>query len=60
MKSKEVTIPVKLKEGNPQNIKLYYRYYGVMTLINNTVITPIEGKRRILQYKKQVVLIWEL
>lgn len=44
MKSKEVTIPVKLKEGNPQNIKLYYRYYGVMTLINNTVITPIEGK----------------
>ena len=26
MKSKEVTIPVKLKEGNPQNIKLYYRY----------------------------------
>lgn len=44
MKSKEITIPVKLKEGNPQNIKLYYRYYGVMTLINNTVITPMEGK----------------
>ena len=32
MKSKEVTIPVKLKEGNPQNIKLYYRYYGVIYL----------------------------
>lgn len=44
MKSKEINISVKLKEGNPQNIKLYYRYYGVMTPINNTVITPIDGK----------------
>lgn len=44
MKSTEVTIPVKLKSGNPQEIKLYYKYYGVMTLINNTTIAPIVGK----------------
>lgn len=44
MKSTEVTIPVKLKSGNPQEIKLYYKYYGVMTLIRNTKIEPIIGK----------------
>lgn len=44
MKSTEVTIPVKLKIGNPQDIKLYYKYYGVMTLINSTTITPVSGK----------------
>ena len=44
MKSTTVTIPVKLKVGNPQNIKLYYKYYGVMTLINSTTITAIADK----------------
>lgn len=44
MKSTEVTIPVKLKSGNSQEIKLYYKYYGVMTLINSTKIEPIVGK----------------
>lgn len=44
MKSTKVTIPVKLKSGNPQEIKLYYKYYGVMTLINSTKIEPIIGK----------------
>lgn len=44
MKSTEVTLPVKLKKGNPQDLKLYYKHYGVMTLINKTVITPMVGK----------------
>lgn len=42
MKSTEVTIPVKLKIGNSQNIKLYYKYYGMMTLINTTTIAPAD------------------
>ncbi len=44
MKSSEVTIPVKLKEGDPNLIKLKYKYYGVMTEIKSTEITPIAGK----------------
>lgn len=44
MKSSEVTIPVKLKEGDPNLIKLKYKYYGVMTEIKSTEITPIADK----------------
>lgn len=44
MKSTMVTIPVKLKNGNSQDIKLYYKYYGVMTKINATTISPITDK----------------
>lgn len=44
MKSSEVTIPVKLKEGDSNLIKLKYKYYGVMTEIKSTEITPIANK----------------
>lgn len=46
MGSTTVVLPVKLKEGDPDNVELYYKNYGTWTRINQSNIQhdPITGK----------------
>lgn len=39
-----VKLPVKLKEGNPDNVELYYKNYGTWTRIPQVSQQPIAGK----------------
>lgn len=46
MGSTTVKLPVKLKEGNPDNVELYYKNYGTWTRINPNNVTnkAVAGK----------------
>lgn len=54
MGAKEVTLPIKLKEGNPEDVKLYYKSYGSWQLIANTSSQPILDKEGYYNLKAPV------